>query len=82
MSRDKDKIIRRTRLKMGEPIVKYLTDEDYDINYDLAQRIMVDTRLEREFHTYGVRDLVFVKIFEVLCKDKIEKALKECKDKN
>jgi hypothetical protein len=80
MSKDRGKIIRHTRLKMGEPIVRYLTDEDYNINYDLAQKIMVDTGLEREFYTHNVRDLVFVKIFHVLCKDKIEKILKEDKD--
>jgi len=76
MGKDRGKIIRHTRLKMGEPIVKYLTDEDYNINYDLAQKIMVDAGLEREFHTHNVRDFVFVKIFHVLCKDKIEKILR------
>lgn len=74
---DREKIIERVKQRMGEPIVKHLTDEDYNNNYDLANRIMVDTKLEREFYTHNVRNFVFVKIFEVLCEDKIDKIIND-----
>lgn len=50
---NKEKIIQRVRQKMGEPIVKHLTDEDYNKNYDLVEKIMVNTKLNKEFGTEG-----------------------------
>jgi hypothetical protein len=74
---DRERVIQVTKRRMGEPIVKHLSDEEYNDNYNLTNRIMIDSGLRREFHTENVAQLFFIKIFEVLCKDKIEKITKQ-----
>lgn len=77
----KEITIQKVKRKMGEPIIKHLTDEDYSEYYDLAERIINDIGLDKEYES-GVCKLLHTKILEVICKDTIEKNLNQNKDKD
>ena len=66
----KEKIIQKVRQKMGEPLVKHLTDEDYNNGYDLVEKIMVNTKLNKEFGT-EVCNLLHRRMLETICKENI-----------
>ena len=67
----KERIIEIVKRKMGEPILKHLTDEDYNKCYTLSERILTETKLEKEWGD-SVNKVLHRKIMEVLCKDLIE----------
>ena len=66
----KREIIQTVRRMMGEPIVKHLTDEDYNNGYDLVEKIMVNTKLNKEFGT-EVCNLLHRIMLETICKENI-----------
>lgn len=67
----KEETIKRVKQKMGEPIHQYLSNNDYNKFYTLSERILTETKLNKEWGD-SVNKLLHRKIMEVLCKDLIE----------
>ena len=72
----KEKIIKVVKRKMGEPIVKHLTNEYYENNYNLVERILTETKLNLKFKS-NVCKLLHRQMLEIICKNSIENKLKQ-----
>ena len=73
MSNDIIKFVKR---KMGEPIIKHLTNEYYENNYNLIERILTETKLNLKFKPNVCR-LLHRQMLEIICKDSIENKPKQ-----
>lgn len=67
---NKDNIINKIRREMGEPILTHLTDYEYEKCYLLSEKILIETKLNKEFND-EVNKVLLIQIMRVLCKDLI-----------
>lgn len=67
----KENIIKIIKRRMGEPLIKYLTDEEYNVNYDLITK-MLDYLQPKLNISEDVMLLCKKEMLGIICEYKIE----------